>query len=331
MFDTRDHGGVFSAGRHPFIRVLAALLLGFSGSAQARQALPYPEGTLTADQIAQQVYAAAHGGLVKNAVSKRHNNAVALVVNRAPLELRGPGRRPSIETFDTYVNNSPDDPAIDSMQMAILTSGKVKGTGVLLTRYTDKERGATISMWLPALRKIRRINEPAYEDVWFGTNLTYGEIVLRQPEDETHELLGEGKLEDCLPAMELAQFEISRYTKELPGPQCGHKGKPIYRLKSTTKFKNWWYDYHVSEIDKKSFSPYRTVYFKDDEKIKTVVVDWQSLDQPDPRITYPRYIYAVTHTDGKDSMVYVPRSTITLNEDLPDSFWSDETLKSYGD
>jgi hypothetical protein len=184
-------------------------------------------------------------------------------------------------------------------------------------------------MWLPALRKIRQINEPAHEDTWFGTNLTYGELVLRRPEHEIHELLGEGTFEGCLGAMELTPQERTRYTHKLPGAQCGHAGKPTYRIKSTTKFKNWWYDHHISDIDKTSFAVYRTVYFKGPEKIKTVEVDWQPLDQPDPRVTYPRYIYALSHPDGKESMVYVPRSTITLNVDLPDSFWSETTLKSY--
>ena len=260
--------------RNP-IWILIVLLWGLTGPTQAREDLPYPEGPLTADQIVEQVYTAAHGGLVRNAVSKRNKSAVALVVNRAPLELRRPGRKPSVQTFDTYVNNSPDDPAIDAMQMAILTSGKARGTGVLFTSYTDRERGGTISMWLPALRKIRQINEPSHEDVWFGTNLTYGELVLRRPEHEIHELLGDGRLEECLGTMELARWEMTRYTRDLPGAQCAHKGKPIYRIKSTTKFKNWWYDYHISEIDKTSFSLYRTVYFKDGEKIKTVEVDWQ--------------------------------------------------------
>ncbi len=309
------------------INITITILLVLSGVTQAQEDLSYPESPLTAEQIAQQVYIAAHGGLVRNAVSKRNKGAVALVINRAPLEKRVPGRRPTVNTFETYVNNSPADPAIKSSQMAILTSGKTKGTGILLTNYTDQERGATISMWLPALRKIRRINEPSHEDVWFGTTLTYGELVLRKPEDEIHELVGEGLFEDCLGVMKLELWEMSHYTKKLPGQQCGHKGKAVYRLKSTTKFKNWWYDYHISDIDKQSLSLYRTVYFKDGKKIKTVDVDWQSLDQPDPRITYPNYIYAVLHDNGRDSMVYVPRNTIQLNVDLPDSFWSEETLK----
>ena len=282
-----------------------------------------------AQQIAEEVYQAAHGALVDNAISRRVRNEVALVVNRAPLAMREPGRKPTVQTFDTYVNNRPEDPELESQQMAILTSGKARGTGVLFSSYNGDNRRSVISMWLPALRKIRRINEPSHEDVWFGTNLTYGELVLRRPEHEIHELLGEGVMESCLESMQLTPTEMTRYTRNLPEPQCGHRGRPIYQLKSTTKFANWWYDYHVSEIDKETYALYKTVYYKGDKRVKTVYVDWQSLDQPDPRITYPRYIYAITHADGKDSLVYVPRSTIALNLDLPDSFWSEETLQNY--
>jgi hypothetical protein len=310
--------------------LLTVALLGLlSAGVLATETPAYLPAALSADEIARQVYTAAHGGLLSNAISKRHGREVAVVVNRAPLEMRSQGRVPGVQTFDTYVNNNPKDPAIESQQMAILTSGKTKGTGVLLTRFRDPERGSVISMWFPALRKIRHINEPSHEDVWFGTNLTYGELVLRTPEDEVHELLGEARVEECLASMALERWEKTRYTLQLPGPQCAHIGKSIYRLKSTTKFKNWWYDYHISEIDQRTFSLYQTVYYKNGEKVKTVYIDWQSLDQPDPRITYPRYIYAITHADGKDSLVYVPRSTISLNVDLSDDYWSEETLRNY--
>ncbi|TNF95903.1 MAG: outer membrane lipoprotein-sorting protein [Gammaproteobacteria bacterium] len=315
------------------IFIIICLFWILPGPTLAQKELPIPEGPLTGDQIAEMVYEITHGELVKNAVSKRHKKEIAMVVNRAPSEKRKPGRKPVINTFETYINSSPEDPAIDTMQMALIKSGKVKGTGILYYGYTDKSKSGTLTFWLPALRKIRRMNEPAHEDNWIGTNLTYGELVLRRPEHEIHELLGEATFEDCLIAMKLEKWEINRYTKSLPGPQCGHKGKTVYRLKSTTKFKKWWYDYRISEIDKETFSVYRTVYFKKGKKIKTVVIDWQSLDQPDPRIKYPRYIYALTETqdqNGMDSMVYVPRSTISLNVDIPDSFWSEKTLKKQG-
>lgn len=299
-------------------------------SIQAKRPLPYPQGELTGEQIAEQVYLVAHGGLVRNAASKKNKKDIAMVVNRPPEAKRKPGRRPVVNTFETYSNSNPLNSKIDSMQIAIIKSGKARGTGILYISYSDKSRSGMLTIWLPSLRKARRMNEPAHEDTWIGTNLTYGELVLRRPEHEIHEVVKLAVFEDCLLAMELNAWEVNRYTRNLPGPQCGHKGKAVYVLKSTTKFNDWWYDYHISEIDKKTFALYRTVYFKDGKKIKTVVIDWQSLDQPDPRINYPRYIYAVTHTNGMDSMIYVPRSTIYLNQSLPDSFWSERTLKKYG-
>ena len=286
------------------------------------------EAAPDADKLAQEVYAALHEKSLRTAVSKRAGRAASMVVNRVPLDMRK-GRKPHIQTFDTYINNQPKDPQIDTLQMAILTSGKAKGTGILVTRYTDPQQSPRLTLWLPALRKARHINEPSYEDVWFGTNLTYAELVLRKPEDETHELLGEATLDDCLDSMAFQPWEKNRYTQMLPGEQCGHRGTPVWRLKSTTRFVNWWYDYHVTEIDKQTFWPYRSVYFKNGKKVKTVVVDWQSLEQPDPKLGYPRYIYAISHDNGLDSMIYVPRKTISLNVDLPDDFWSIDTMRNY--
>lgn len=281
-----------------------------------------------ANELARKVYAASHNEGLRNAISRGTGQAVAMVINRVPLAMRE-GRKPHIQTFDTYINNRPSDPQLDTLQMAILTSGKARGTGILVTRYADAKRGATLSMWLPALRKVRQINEPSHEDVWFGTNLTYGELVLRKPDDETHEYLGEAVLEGCLGVMQFQPWEKNRYTQELPAAQCGHQGRAVLLLKSTTKFVNWWYDYHITEVDKDTFVPYHTVYFKNGKKIKTVDVDWQSLEQPDPGLAYPRYIYALSHDDGRDSMVYVPRETIDLNTDIPDEYWSVETIRDY--
>jgi len=303
----------------------AWLLLGVFAGAFAAEA-----GSSDADEIARQVYAVSHNEDLDQAVSRRTGRLSSMVINRVPREMRQ-GRKPYIQTFDTYINNRPADLEIDTLQMAILTSGKAKGSGVLFTRFSDPQRSGVISLWLPALRKVRQINEPAHDDTWFGTIITYGELVLRTPEHETHEYLGEGILEACLASMEFEPWEKNRYTQQLPGPQCAHKGKPVLRLKSTTRFENWWYDYHVTDIDQITYWPYRTVYFKGDRKIKSVWVDWQSLDQADAALAYPRYIYALSHEDGKDSLVFVPRQTISLNTDTPDSYWSLETMRSYLD
>jgi len=297
---------------------------------EARPALPYPtKKDLSGQEIAEQVYAVTHGRLVHDASSQRNGQEIAMVVSRRPRQGRS-GHPPSVSMFEAYSNADPRDPNIDSMQMTIIRSGQARGTGILYISYTDKSRAGQLRVWLPSLRKVRRVTGPAQDDTWFGTNLTYGELVLRRPEHEIHERLEDGVLVGCLPAMKLEPGEINRHTKSLPEPQCEHKGKPVYRIRSTTRFTNWWYDYHISEIDRTTFFLYRTVYYKDGKKLKTVVMDWQSLNQEDPRIGYPRYVYALSHTDGTDTIIFVPRSTVRINQGLPDKFWSESTLKKYG-
>jgi len=76
--------------------------------------------------------------------------------------------------------------------------------------------------------------------------------------------------------------------RNLPKSSCIPQGKTVYKLKSTTKFKNWWYDYRISYVDTKSFADYRTDYFKGGKKIKRIDRDWKTL--PNYRGNDPRHV-----------------------------------------
>jgi len=312
------------------ICLLAGLSLGCIDLSHAATFLPYPQGEITADELAEQAYAVSHNKFVKTFSSKRHKKYIARIVNRTSLKKRTHSRKPTVNKFEVYIKNTLEDPVTESLQMAFIESGKIKGMGILYKSFKDETKTGTLSFWLPALHKIRQITEPAHDDNWIGSNLTYGELILREPKHEIHQIEGKKIMDDCLQSMKLSPKENNRFTHGLPGQQCAHKGKEVFILKSTTKFKSWWYDYRITEIDSKTFAPYRTVYFKNDKKIKTVDIDWQPLGLEDPRILYPRYIYAITHATGVDSLVYIPKITISINEDRLNSFWSINTLKQHG-
>ncbi|MEW8247552.1 MAG: hypothetical protein AB2768_16095, partial [Candidatus Thiodiazotropha endolucinida] len=93
------------------IRIAFFCLVCLASTAPADDSGRPAPSSLNAHEIAGQVYVAAHGGLVKNALSKRSGREVALVVNRAPQAMRSHNRVPGVQTFDTYVNNAPQDPA----------------------------------------------------------------------------------------------------------------------------------------------------------------------------------------------------------------------------
>ena len=151
--------------------------------------LPFPDENPTATEIAEQVYFANHFFAYDNFSigSKRSRNHKAVLITR---DKNG---KDSTIALERHLNNKYDDGVIKSRDLAIFRSGKLKGTGLLVTDYVDDNKSSSYAIWLPALRKIRRFAEPAHEDAWGGSVFTFGDVTLRKPQHETHELLGKKK------------------------------------------------------------------------------------------------------------------------------------------
>ena len=77
----------------------------------AEYSLEYPKQPLNANQIAEQVYLVSHGKLLNASASRKHKKEISMVVTRPPLDKRKPGRTATVNTFETYGKNSPEDPA----------------------------------------------------------------------------------------------------------------------------------------------------------------------------------------------------------------------------
>ena len=300
-----------------------ATTLSFAATAGVPNDLAYPSGDLTADQIMDQVYFVNHFYSFKNyAITKQDKDITVLVI-------KGEDRKPTTNTLERYLNNEYSDGNIKAQDLAIFRSGKLKGTGMLITDYVDDAKSQSYMIWLPALRKIRRFAEPAHDDAWGGSDFTFGDVALRKPMHETHELLGKETFNDCLGYIAFADDEQTRYTKDLPKEgSCDHKGKEVYKVKSTTKFENWWYDDRISYIDAKTFADYRTEYFKDGEKIKVIDRDWVPLGEgSDPRAVGWGYWYGKTLATGNQTWAVIPANVNAVDGEYKDDWWSEKTLR----
>jgi hypothetical protein len=298
--------------------------LSFNAAAGVAKDLPYPTGSLSADQIMDQVYFVNHFYAFDNyAITKQKRDITVLVI-------KGEGKTPTTNTLERYLNNTyAADDAIKAQDLAIFRSGKLKGTGMLITDYQDDAKSQSYMIWLPALRKIRRFAEPAHDDAWGGSDFTFGDVALRKPFHESHELLGKETFNDCLGFIEFADDEQTRYTKDLPkSGSCDHKGKEVYKVKSTTKFENWWYDERVSYIDAATFADYRTEYFKNGEQIKVIDRDWVPLGKTDdPRAVGWGYWYGKTLATGNQTWAVIPSNVNQVNAEYKDDWWSERTLR----
>ena len=312
-------------GRMLKTALLAATLTATAFQAEARpeRDLPYPTGKPTADAIIDQVFYLNHFYGFKNYnIENLGAKSVTVVVNRTK------GNRPKTNTLTRSLNNNYDDGKIRQRDIAFFSSGKLKATGFLITDYEDNSKSQSYMIYLPALRKIRRFVQPAHDDDWGGTVWTFGDVTLRKPEHETHELLGEEAFGHCSGFMDIPKNHRNRYTRDLPKTQpCDHKGKQVYKVKSTTKFKDWWYDYRVSYVDTKTFGDYRTEYFKGDKMVKIIDRDWGSLGEDyDPRQAFWKSWYAKDLNTGKESWAVIPRDVVKVNTNKPNSYWTPRTL-----
>ena len=142
--------------------------------------------------------------------------------------------------------------------------------------------------------------------------------------------MGKDTFKGCLGAMEIPANQQSRYTKKLPKEgACDHDGKEVYKLKSTTKFENWWYDYRISYVDTTTFADYRTEYFKDGNQIKVIDRDWKKIEgADDKRGVAWSYWYGKTLATEHETWAVIPQEVVeTNNPDRKESLWTEKTLR----
>lgn len=308
-------------------RLLAAIGLAAvsAGAFAVPKDLALPSGQPTPEQVADQVYYANHFYSFDNFSIDRRARKMAILINKDP---GGGYNRSGVER---HLNNSyPPGDAIKSRDLAIFHSGLMRGTGILVTEFSDEDRSQSYDIWLPSLRKVRRFAEPDHGEMWGGSVFTFGDVTLRKPDHEIHEILGKKRFRTCLGVMEDIEDQHYMHVEQTPKRTCRHADKEVYGLKSTTKYDDWWYDYRISFVDAENFADYRTVYYKDGQMIKVIDRDWGLVKRSgknDPRALFWKYWYGLDLRDGRESWAIVPQGVIEFDTNRDEGFWSDRTLR----
>jgi len=282
--------------------------------------LAYPDGTPSAEEIMRQVYFVNHHYAVRNISFGDKSSPVKLV-------LMSTGKAPRLHSFIRQLNNDYTDGVTKHRDRVVFKFGKLRGTGILVNTPVDDNQAQHYSMWLPALRKVRRHNEPAHNDAWGGSPFTYGDIYLRKPGHETHELIGEEKFPACLKSLQRPDNVRDKRLADLPEPACDVRGRAVYKLKSQTRFPNWWYDYREVWIDQKTFADYRSIYYKNDQPVKIIDKGWRSMKLDDPRALYWRYWYADDYVNDNKGLAYVQSAAVRWDQKVKKSLWTEQSLR----
>jgi hypothetical protein len=112
---------------------------------------------------------------------------------------------------------------------------QVKGLCSLSWSYLDPNRDQDIWVWLPSLKRIRKVSQAASDDSFLGSDFTVEDISTRRFEDETYKLAKEEN--------------FTGYTSDFK-KQTYYKDTPCYVIEATPKRAGWYYVKRLVWIDK---------------------------------------------------------------------------------
>ncbi len=137
---------------------------------------------------------------------------------------------------------------------------QTKGLAVLTWTYEDMARDQDVWLWIPALKKVRKISASEDDDAFMGSDFTVEEVSTRRLEDEEYKLVGEK--------------DFSGYTFEHTGEMM-FKGKSCFVIEATPKKPHWYYSKRIIWVDKETgghiFDEY---YDKTGRLFKTIFREW---------------------------------------------------------
>lgn len=306
--------------RGVLMKLLTLLLVGTLVFGAVDRTLPYPI-KIDAEEVAKQVYFVNHQFYLNNQLIKAQGISSVLVVKRAA------GKKPRVLRAERYLNNDYSDGVTKSKDLIVFLSGNLQGTGLLLREFVDEQKSLEVLMWLPALRKVRRMAEPSKNIGYSAADVAFvEEAKLRRLSEDNYEIMQKSTIDFEFGQMQLKDSEKDRFTKILPQDKVTLQAE-VYLLKAIPK-EAAWYDYRLDYVDVKHFTVYRSDFYKENEIIKRIDRQWSKVAGiDDPRAYMWNYWYSITPETKFETLNYIPLNIIQINNKIINpSFWSESTL-----
>ncbi len=171
----------------------------------------------------------------------------------------------------------------------------VKNTSFMDWSYGDSSKEDDMWIYLPALKKVKRISSENKSDYFMGSDFTYDDLGDRKPEQDTHKIIGEETI----------------------------KGKDCYVIESTPKDPDYMYSKTVTWVVKDSWvGAKKEFYDEDGELLKTLTIHtikkidgyWVILDMEMENVQ-------------KDHKTRMELRNVKIGSGIKDSYFTDRMMK----
>lgn len=144
--------------------------------------------------------------------------------------------------------------------VAVTYPTDMRGLAILTWTYQDAAKNQDVWLWLPSLKRVRKISASEDDDAFMGSDLTVEEVSTRRFEDESYTLLGEK--------------EFAGYRFEHTG-EMHFAGRPCFVIEARTRKPHWYYSKRIVWIDKETGGNIFEEYYDARERLfKTLFRQW---------------------------------------------------------
>jgi hypothetical protein len=192
--------------------------------------------------------------------------------------------------------------------IAITSPQNVKGMGILTWTYLEPERVQDIWLWIPSLKKVRRVSPGQAEDAFMGSDFTNDEISTRKFGDETYDLTGEEKFEGYY-----CDFAGKKY----------YQGLDCYVVEARPKKDRWYYAKRTVWIDKATGANiFEEMFDETGRKFKTIFRSYESYTERD----YPTQIILECKNLRTGSTTVIKSDEVKFDTGLSEGLFTEKTL-----
>ena len=132
---------------------------------------------------------------------------------------------------------------VDKKIMFFLTPADVKNTSFMSWSYDDDSKNDDQWIYLPALKKTKRISSDSKSDYFMGSDFTYDDLGDRKLDDDSHKLLQEETI----------------------------NGKACYVVESVSKDEDYMYSKTITWIRKDNFIGVKKEFYDEDEELLKIL------------------------------------------------------------
>ena len=159
----------------------------------------FAQGKITGMEIIEKVYNRPTG-------KDMQANLTMTLINS-----RGDQRVREIKQF------SKDFGKMEKKIMFFISPADVRNTSFMNWSYDEAGKDDDQWIYLPALKKVKRISSDSKSDYFMGSDFTYDDLGDRHPNDDTHKLLREEKVqgEDCYVVESIPKDKDYMYSKTI--------------------------------------------------------------------------------------------------------------------